>query len=157
MRSRAINFVEGLRDLSFNACLRLPVAGTIAVPDKKEAGLSAISRPSPDADSSPLDHEPVLAEKSYRFRKAPVLVREDALRKGILIVTFKHRHALLEDDRSPVKALVHEMHGASRYLHPVFHCLALGVQPGERGQKCRVDVDLLPENAWTIPSPTMRI
>jgi len=35
MRSRAISFVEGFLDLSFNACLRLPVANTIAASDKK--------------------------------------------------------------------------------------------------------------------------
>ena len=49
-------------------------------------------------------------------------------------------HCGLYNYRARVHAFIHKVHGAPRDLYAVISCLLLSVQPGERGQKCGMDV-----------------
>ena len=81
-----------------------------------------------------------MEEDADRVRVDAVFDLEDPRGQGVHGVGVEHRHGGLEDDRAGVEIAVHEMHGGAADAHAVRERLVLRVEPGERGQKRRVDV-----------------
>ena len=70
-----------------------------------------------------------------------MLLYEDTVGKGILIVIIHDPDTALEDDGAAIKTLVDKVHGAAGNFYPVQERLPLGVEAGKTGQERRVDVD----------------
>ena len=66
---------------------------------------------------------------------------EDAGGHAVDVVLGRDRDRSLEDDRAVVDALIDEMNGRAGDPHAVLDRLTLRVQPFERGQQRRMDVD----------------
>ena len=64
--------------------------------------------------------------------------------KGFRSVLREHGNHGLRDDGSGIQALLHEMHGTAGKLDAMLPSLVLRVEPGERGQQRRMNIqDLL--------------
>src|SRR5690606_15402473 len=80
----------------------------------------------------------------YSRRIGFVLFGEDARRKRLDRIIIEDGHDALFDDRAAVERLIDEVNGAAGPLHPVFESLALRIEPRERGQQARMDVERAP-------------
>src|SRR4051794_10863145 len=76
----------------------------------------------------------------YRLAVRDVLLLQDSRPKRLLGVAVQYRHAALHDDGAVVTIFVNEMHSAARDLNSVVERLLLRVQPRERRQQRRMDV-----------------
>ena len=88
--------------------------------------------PGPDLPS--FDPQVVLAEEPDCFGEGDVLLYEDTVGKGILIVIIHDPDTALEDDGAAIKTLVDKVHGAAGNFYPVQERLPLGVEAGKTGQ-----------------------
>lgn len=68
---------------------------------------------------------------------------EDARGKCIWSVSGYHRDGMLNDDRAPIEFRRHQMHGDAAHFHSVLNRLLLGIEPRERRQQRRMDVQNL--------------
>src|ERR1035437_9440487 len=75
-----------------------------------------------------------------RLAVSHVFLLEDACRECVFIVVIKHRHRFLHNDGPVIKFLIHEMHGATGYFHPICERLLLRLQSRKRRQQGRMDV-----------------
>ena len=130
---------------------RFPVVHTISVPDKIVAvnmGLKNLSYiRSIGTNHRILTFRPsITSRSSQKSRIASGNTRAPAQRSAPrehLHHRFQHRYAFLENDGTPVKAFVNEMHGTACHLYPVLHSLPLGMETGKGGQESRMDIDHL--------------
>src|ERR1700741_3368770 len=86
-------------------------------------------------DSPPGDPVFSLENNLHGLAVNPVFFLQNAFRKRVLIVAIEHRDHRLQDDRSRIQILIHEMHRASREFHPMFERLLLRFQPWKSRQE----------------------
>lgn len=94
-----------------------------------------------DPHSSSLNHQPILAEETDCLGEAAMLHGKDASGEQLLVIFVFDIHTCLNNHRTGVHTLIHEMDGAARHPDPIRERLPLGVQTGERREKGRMDID----------------
>ena len=87
-------------------------------------------------------------DKPQRQRVKPVLHRENAGGKRLLIVASPNGHRPLGDDRACIHLLADEMDGRTGHANALFKGACLRAKAPKSGQKGRVNVELPP-----IPLP----
>src|SRR2546427_12995551 len=102
-------------------------------------------------DPVALDAQPAGKIKSDGAAVKDVLLLKDARPQRLRRVAVEDRHRLLQDDRTGVRALVHEMNRAAADPDARLDGLALGLPAGERRQERRVDVHDAPGEALHEP------
>src|SRR5262245_58029937 len=70
-----------------------------------------------------------------------MLDRQNATRQPVRTVPIEHRHRLLQHNRPRIESRSDEMDRRSSHLDAVLEGLTLRVDPGERGQERRVNVE----------------
>ena len=80
-----------------------------------------------DPHSSAIDRESVFDEEFHCFRVYLVFFFQYSICERLWCVVFEYWYRSLEDDRSCVDALVHEVDRATCDLDSVVECLFLGV------------------------------
>ena len=70
-----------------------------------------------------------------------MLLLKNTRGQGVCIIVALHRHSRLNDDWARIHIPAHVVDGAARKAHPGIYSPLLYVQPLERGQQGRVDVD----------------
>ena len=87
------------------------------------------------------DLDAALGEPLERADEQIVLAGENARGERVVVVAGQDGHGRLRDDRAGVGARVDQVHGAAGDARSVRERLRLRVDPRERGQERRVDVE----------------
>ena len=91
---------------------------------------------------TPVDHpNPVAGNEVKSQGIDPVLRLEDTGGQALLVIPRQNGNRRLRDNRAMVEFRTHEMDRAAGDLHALFDGAAMAVEPWERGQESRMDVE----------------
>src|ERR1700741_2882034 len=87
----------------------------------------------------------------YGFGVDAMFLFQDALGKGVLVVSVEDRDSGLQDDGAGVEIFVDEMDSAAGKFYAVVEGLLLRFEAGERGEKRRMNIeDALRKSGYEI-------